>query len=345
MNSKNIAFSLGFFLLANLLCWSKPLILSSKALKNPPPRIIRTCCSFGSDLHILSINQIKINDVTSIEKIGSHSYLGNPNEGNGIFYTKRGGFIDLGHLRDQADWTAFLYSKILQNKTSGILILKLGIEGGKKELTIHINKDIDSMDAINLAGKIAYDLSVWHEISTWFGASYVPFVPERYSSFSVEDIYSNLLGVTLGIKALKSNLPFEEAMTQLLKLEIMDLQAVNSEKETYDAMELTRNIWWTRDKSLPSRKILIKHQCKAYPSAKPWLIPNQNNDSISYKELFLIEKMQNGKPLNDFYEFRIKLNLKMWEKKMIKQYNKKEITQNDFPILLKKIEDELVIRD
>jgi hypothetical protein len=330
------------FLLLFYNGFSKPLVLSSKALKNPPPRIIRTCCSFGSDLHILSINRIKINDITSFEKIGAHSYLGNPKEGNGILYTKRGGFIDLGHLRDQADWTAFIYAKILQGKARGKINLRLGIEGGKKELSINISQDLDSNDAIHLAAKIAYDLSVWHEISTWFGASYVPFLPERYSSFSIEDIYSNLLGVTLGIKAIQSDLPFEEAMTKLIHDELLDLQAVKTQKETYEAMEITRNLWWTREKSLPSRKILIKHQCQAYSSIKPWLIPKSDNDSIQPKELMLIENFKNNRPINDFYELKIKLNLKTWDNKIIKDYNKKELTQRDFVNLINKIEEELV---
>ncbi len=325
-----------FFQVATAL----PLKLTIKDCKNPPPRIIRTCCAFGTDLHVLAIQKIKINDVTSVEKIGSHTYLGSANEGNGILYTKRGGFIDLGHLRDQADWTAYLNSIILLNKSKGQMKLNLGIEGGKKSIDIKWETDIDSIDIIRLAGKIAYDLSVWHEISTWFGASYVPFVPERYSSFSVEDIYSNLLGVTLGIEALKSNLPFEEAMTILLNARIAELEAVNTEKETLEALEATKNIWWTNEKSLPSKNILLKHQCEAYPGASPWLIPS-NNDSARPYYLNLETLASNGQKLNDFYEFQIKLNLKLAEKKTMKAYNKKILTQNDFVPLLKSIELEM----
>lgn len=318
---------------------AKPMVLSQKEIKSPPSRIIRTCCSFGSNLHILSIEKIKINDVSSIDRVGPHKYLGNTAEGNGIVYTKLGGFIDLGHLRDQADWTAYLYSIILINKKQGKVKLNLGIEGGKKTISVYLSKTMDSLDAIYLAGKIAYDLSVWHEISTWFGASYVPFVPERYSSFSVEDIYSNLMGVTLGIEALKSNLPYEEAMTIFLADKLKQMEVVKTEKETYDAMEATRNIWWTREKSLPSRKILIRHQCEAYPGASPWLIPSY--DTINPYRLVLIESTKNGEPLSNFYELKIKLNLIISEKKTVKKYNKKVITQHDFIPLLKEIELEM----
>ena len=76
-----------------------------------PRRIIRTCCSFGTEMQLFAIPGIKLTETTCIEKIGPHHYLGDPNEENGIIYTRRGGFIDMGHLRDQADWTAFLYNK------------------------------------------------------------------------------------------------------------------------------------------------------------------------------------------------------------------------------------------
>ena len=212
----------------------------------PPPRIIRTCCSFGSELRLAIIPGVKVTHIGSLEKMGPHKYLGDTKEGNGIIYTKRGGFIDLGHLRDLADWTAYLYTVIRQNQGKGEIHQKMGHEGGNKMLTLTIPAHLDSADAILLAGRIAYDLSVWHEIATWFGASYIPMVTERYSSFSIEDAYSNLLGVTLGMQALQSELPYEEAMTQLLSRTMSDLNAVATETDTYAAMETVRNIWWTR---------------------------------------------------------------------------------------------------
>lgn len=320
---------------------SKPVKLSVKATKIPPPRIIRTCCTFGANLSIIAVPKVKINDITSVEKIGPHKYLGSSIEKNGLVYTRRGGFIDLGHLRDQADWTAYLYTLILTNKEKGKVKINLGNEGGKKILTAKWDKNIDSTDAIYLAAKITYDLSVWHEISTWFGACYVPFFPERYSSFSVEDIYSNMLGVTLGIEALKSNLPYEEAMTLLLAETLHNLDVVKTEKETYDALEATRNVWWSREKALPSRKVLVKHQCEAYPSATPWLVPGFAADTVKPHKLSLVENAANGVSLNDMYELKINLNVKMYKNHILKKYKNRIITQNDFNTILKEIEIEM----
>jgi hypothetical protein len=207
-----------------------------------PHRIIRTCCSFGTEMQLFAIPGVKLTETTSIEKIGPHHYLGDASEENGIIYSRRGGFIDMAHLRDQSDWTAYLYTKILENKNKGSLSIVLGREGGAKSLNVVIPSDLNNLDIINLAGKIAYDLSVWHEIATWFGASSIPFVPERYSSFSIEDPYSNLLGMTIGIQALQSELPYEQAMTQIIKNYLKDLDAVSNETETFLAMEAVRDL-------------------------------------------------------------------------------------------------------
>ena len=98
------------------VAWAEAPNLSTRALSLPPPRVIRTCCAFGSDLHLMIFPILKYTDITSVNLLGPHGYLGNAGEGNGIIYTRRGGFVDMAHLRDQADWTAYLYSRILLAK-------------------------------------------------------------------------------------------------------------------------------------------------------------------------------------------------------------------------------------
>lgn len=318
---------------------AKPILLSNKS--TPPPRIIRTCCSFGSELNLAVVPVKKITNITSLEKIGSHHYLGNKAEGNGIIYTRLGGFIDLGHLRDQADWTAYLYSRISQNPQNAELKILLGHEGGAKELLLKIPANLNEKDKILLAGKIAYDLSVWHEIATWFGSSTIPMVPERYSSFSVEDIYSNLTGVNLGMQALQSDLPYEEAMTQLISNTLDDLKAVKAESDTYTAMEDVRNIWWTREKSLPSKKILIERQLKAYPTSKPMLVPGWTEVNEHSTDLNVPLTTTTGIALNNFYELRFDLNHKFPFKKMFPNRLERYVTQHDFDTLIAQVEQEI----
>lgn len=310
-----------------------------------PHRIIRTCCSFGTEMQLFAIPGVKLTETTSIEKIGPHHYLGDANEENGIIYSRRGGFIDMAHLRDQADWTAYLYTQLLNNKSKGSLELDLGHEGGEKTLNVSISFNMKNQDLIQLAGKIAYDLSVWHEIATWFGASSIPFVPERYSSFSIEDPYSNLLGVTIGIQALQSELPYEEAVTEIISKTLKKLDAVTNEAETYLAMEAVRDIWWTRDKKLPSSKVLLQRQLQVYSCLQPWLVPGWIGTNKVPYELKVPEFTSDGQTLNSFYHLEFKLNYKFPFHKMFPERKDRNITQNDFDRLLAQVAKELTKKD
>ena len=325
--------------------YGKAPVFTANQPDTKPHRIIRTCCSFGTEMQLFAIPGIRLTETTSLEKIGPHHYLGDAGEGNGIIYSLRGGFIDMAHLRDQCDWTAYLYTQLLENKLTGSLPLVLGYEGGEKTLHVNIPSNMDNVDLIYLAGKIAYDLSVWHEIATWFGASSIPFVPERYSSFSVEDPYSNLLGVTIGIQALQSELPYENAVTTIIEETLKKLHAVPNEAETFLAMEAVRDIWWTRDKKLPSSKVLIQRQLQVYSCLKPWLVPGWLGKNQQPYELKIQDFTTNGQALNMFYQLDFKLNYKFPFRKMFPERRERNITQNDFDRLLAQVAKELTRKD
>jgi hypothetical protein len=341
---KNILLSLTLTIFTINLQAKAPVFLIGEP-DNKPNRIIRTCCSFGTEMQLLAIPGFKLTETTSIEKIGPHHYLGNESEGNGIVYSRRGGFIDMGHLRDQADWTAYLYTQLLESKSSGKLAMVLGREGGEKNLNVSISSNMTDNDLITLAGKIAYDLSVWHEIATWFGASTIPFVPERYSSFSVEDPYSNLLGVTIGIQALQSELPYEKAVTRIISETLKSLDAVSTEAETYLAMEDVRGIWWTREKKLPSSRVLLQRQLQVYDCLRPWLVPGWIDKNQTPLELNLPQYASDGQALNMFYELEFKLNHKFPFRKIFPERKDRNITQNDFDRLLEQVALEVTKKD
>ena len=323
-----------------LMIYASPLmakgpLLTAKEISTPPSNVIRTCCAFGVDLSVARIPFVKKTDIIAARDMGFHHYLGSKDEGNGIIYTKRGGFIDLGHLRDYADWTAYLYKLIQSNRESGKhVVLNLDSEGGPKTLVLNNLKGLDSLQIPELAGKMAYDLSVWHEIATWFGASYIPMIPERYSSFSPEDLYSNLLGVKLGIMAINSDLEYNEAMTNLLASTLDSLEVVTTVEETYDAMEQVENIWWTRKKALPSSKVLLARYLDSESFLMPWLLPDEENQISSYK----LDKPDPG--LSDFYELSIALNRKFLMSTMASTQLNKIITQNDFRWIIDMVEDD-----
>ena len=332
-------------MLVLIFCYSAacalPPNLSPKLLATPPHRVIRTCCAFGSDLQLWIIPIWKYTAISGLDELGPHGYLGNSAEGNGIIYTRRGGFIDMGHMRDEADWTAYLYSRIEMAKGKGKTLIHLGHEGGSKDLNLDIPEEISTDDAIKLAGRIAYDLSVWHEIASWYGCSVIPFVPERYSSFSIEDPYSNLMGATLGMEAIKSTLPYEEAMSQIIHSTMVILGASVTQKETYNAMEAVRDIWWTRSKHLPDRRIMLERQMYVYGCQEPWLIPGWSTNNLPSYDLNVPEMTVDGRPLNNYYELEFELNFKFPVKEIFASKNHRRATQADFNQFISHISKEM----
>lgn len=307
---------------------------SSMDISTPPKRIIRTCCSFGVDVKVTLMPFVKVSDITSIDALGKHKYLGEKDENNGIIYTRNGGFVDIGHLRDIADYTAYLYALIQENRKNGVVDFKLGKEAGLKRISFAIPENFNDEDIANLAGRIAYDLSVWHEISTWYGSSYIPFVPERYSSFSVEDAYSNLLGVHLGIKSILSENDYEEEMTKNILESLHTLVAVSSLEKTREAMYQVKDIWWSGTAKFPSKKVLIKRQFEILDRVSPLVLDADLKGEPEY-DLWVPSKSSTGELLNDIYSLEIKANFKIPVRKVFgNNFKDRFINQNDFPALI-----------
>lgn len=320
------------------------LLLSSTAIakipeqidiKKPPPKVIRTCCAFGVDVKVVMLPFIKLTSITAPNLLGQHHFLGNKLENNGIIYTKNGGFIDIGHLRDIADLTAYLYALILDNKQNGLINFKLGREGGLKTISVNIPSDYNEKDLANLAGKIAYDISIWHELSTWFGVSSVPLIAERYSSFSVEDAYSNLLGVHLAIDALLSDEAYEEKMSKNINQALDNLNAETSTDATKAAMLTVKDIWWSSKAKFPTKKLLMLRQYEILNKVSPLLIDETDLTANPNYVLKVPEATATKTPFNNLYELKIKYNLKIPIKKIFgKNYNSDLITQKDFSTLI-----------
>ena len=312
-------------LLAPLEAWTKPPILSKKYQNKSPGRVIRTCCAFGSDVKYIGIPFVKHNDIIDQDDLGKHYFMGGKHEVNGIIYSRHGGFIDIGHLRDYADWTAYLYVQINENKEDlENFKLKLGHEGGKKNLSFTSNEEPTKDEMIDIAGSIAYDLSLWHEIATYFGVSLIPVVlPEKFSSFSPEDIYSNLLGTIIGMRAIASEKDYETAVTAILD-EILDhLGAVENIDESYAAMKKVEGIWWDAKKPLPGKKFLLKRNLDLGTEILPWLV-----DTSESQMAYSLPKP--SKNLKAHYILDIKLNDKFPLKKIMPQRSSRHISHHDF---------------
>jgi len=188
--------------------------------------------------------------------LGRHSYDIGIGEVGGIVYTCKAGHIDLDHVRGNADNTRFLVSKIrraLKNNSKGFSFIITG-----ETSTHHIkftypegwktNPDKEQITeeiAFATAPYLSLTATTWHEILTWYGVHFMGFEPEYNSAFSWEDMYSNLLGTKLGVRALKNTeLSFDSAMTVELDKALKELD-VQPSKVAYDASDSVRDNWYT----------------------------------------------------------------------------------------------------
>ena len=329
-------FSIIIFLLLATELFAKAPVITSKELSVAPSRIIRTCCGFGVEIGIAGVPFAKKTDITSREIMGTYTYMGGRTEQNGIIYTRRGGFLDMGHLRDCADWTAYLYNLIKAGQTNSYYRhVELRNEGGAKSLDLNVPADLSEEQIISLAGKISFDLSMWHEISTWFGASYVPLISEKFSSFSPEDMYSNLMGVHLGMRAIKNNQEYDKAMTIELDKMLDSLESVDTEEETYNAMLKVNEVWYTNQKKYPNKNIVLKRYIEFGPELSPWLVPGYE----SRLQPYILPKPADS--LSKYYQLSLKLNFRFPVDSVFPDKADRIITQIDFEKFVRFIQIEI----
>jgi hypothetical protein len=262
------------------------------------PHRLRPCCAFGHDLAVsisaLPLPGIRIDNVLDPGQLGRHRYdaalLGFANgathafispERNGLVYTRRGGFVDLAHVRGYADWTVYLTHRIGALLPSGGSIL-LPEEGGRRMLHLTaVPRDLlrrvgRRRLARALAERVAWQLSLWHEAATWYGWSSVGFFPERVSAFSPEDLYSNVLGIRVASALLRvgggeTRAQYEANMDAVLPQVLERLGAVSAECSR-SAAELVDRLWWDSRRRLPRPDVVLERNFQTGPELVPWRV-------------------------------------------------------------------------
>ena len=261
--------------------------------KLSPPQSLRPCCAFGTGLKVavdtLPVPWFQVDNVVEAGALGTHTYdngLGvndrTGSEHNGLVYTCRGGFIDLAHVRDYADWTVYLAWEIDRHAASGGVIV-LPPEGGERFLVIQplpasrLTRANRRATVIDLARYAAFNLSVWHELASGSGWASFQMFPETASTFSPEDLYSNVLGTRIAADILLDNqadgeAAFNAAMTERLPAALAQLGAIA--KEGTDAV-LTGidGQWWDSSQRLPSERLVLVRNYAFAPPLRPWLVP------------------------------------------------------------------------
>jgi hypothetical protein len=265
----------------------------------PARKRLRPCCAFGYDLHVrvafLPVFGFRVGNLKVIEEIGPHRYdsgvlmVGGDRddtlvseEHNGLVFTCRGGFIDTAHVRDYADWAIYLGAHLYEHLDAGVTI-DLPSEGGRRRVRL------DPVDAaflrhhdsvaltMAMAQWLAFQLSVWHEVATWYGWSSTSVFSERVSAFSPEDLYSNALGTKIALatafeRSARSEALYDRSVDAWLR-EIVRLLGPTSKQTAIEAMQNLDGIWWDSTARLPDPGLVLRRNLSIGESLTPWLVP------------------------------------------------------------------------
>jgi hypothetical protein len=329
-----------------------------------PPAALRTCCLFGMDLKAklgeAPIPGYKIGNIRGIDDLGPHGYdKGNlKGENNGLVYTCRGGFIDVAHIRDNADRTLYLAIEIARQLPDGMTIT-LPEEATDRQVVIKpLPADwIERYGRWRLATEIAqwanYQFSIWHEIVTWYGWESVKGFSEKSSAFSIEDLYSNILGEKIAAGIIlnhedESRDAYDSAMNAWIRESLRRLGAV-SRNDGRAAMAAVDGIWWDSRVRVPDNKLVTHRYLQIDPPLLGWTVesavpkgPAQNalrqmcRDQPPRLPLSVPEQL-GGRPITDFVT--VELTFSGWIPKEFPIAVEKgtKLTQADFPKFIEDI--------
>ncbi len=304
----------------------------------------RPCCALAADMviHLASTHvPVVIRGVISTRGVGRHSYLtdGELTENNGLVYTRRGGFVDTAHTRDNADTAAFLALKLRPLLACGQGRLDFGSKGGERG--IRITKPVPAKDLVRtsdlLAIRITFDLSVWTELVQYYGLTKFRGAQEIYSAFTVDDLYSNLLGAQLGVAALESRVPYDRAMDIALATAFQNLGAV-SQAETRRVLARLAGTWWRPDYAWPASEIAIVRQYQTGPTVSPKLassdIIGTNGQPVV---LDVPQTDDSGARLSEFFELELKPKAKDLVRFPKEEQQEPTLTEQDIPRLVDEV--------
>lgn len=261
----------------------------------PEPQSLRPCCIFGNEVGVqvgrVPLPGYEVQNILDVSELGAHQYNKGAialqprggerllsDEASGILYTCRGGFIDIAHVRDNADRTLYLISQIGRLAASGGTITLTG-EGAVRQIVL---KPLDAglvrtyglrEVVTSLAEWLSFQASIWHEITTWYGWSATRF-SEQPSAFSIEDLYSNLVGVKITgaiarRHAAPSEVAYNEAVTRVLNDALGKLRPLPKDGSRR-AFEYVDGIWWDSSKRVPDNQLVRHRYFNIGPKLYPW---------------------------------------------------------------------------
>jgi len=347
----------------------------------PQPSGLRPCCALGSDLRValgaIPVPGIRLSNVIGLEELGPHnydngtlafegSYAGAPPitaEKNGLVYTCRGGFVDTAHVRDYADWTVFFVAAVARHLLTGGVI-ELPSEGARRRAVIRpldasfVERHGALSVVVPMAAWLSFQISIWHEIATWYGWHAIRGWPEELSAFSPEDVFSNVLGIRIAAglieaQATPSEDVYNHNMTWWIHEVLRDLDAV-SPKLAREALAQVDGVWWDSHARLPSRDLVRRRSIAIGSTLAPWLasdvapeedpsgpLAERCSRSRDRAVLPMPEELF-GIPIRDIATLEIEVGEALSERFRFPRPEGRWITQEDFPRILRAVRAEAV---
>ena len=240
----------------------------------------RECCALGQ-WHVPKVDAPGALDPTQ---------LGNHVKGGGVFlggetgyvYTKKAGLMDLGHIRDMADMVKFIFDALVSGAT------RLDLFEGKVEV---LTPPATSTSArLAFAAAIAFVESWAHELTTW----------PNYSSFSPEDIVSNMVGIEVGKRAVTAGGNFNTSVDFALNMILNTELSAATKTETEQVLTKIENNWFQME-LLNTSIVLLRRNF----DGKPWMagMPFDNLTSITFINTAIFE------PLFSKFRYEVKDNV------------------------------------
>jgi hypothetical protein len=319
----------------------------------------RSCCNFvGGWL----FEHLGLSGMMDPKDLGAHFYSRSLDRKDrvGMIYTCRGGFVDISHARDNADWAADLLNRLLHRDSQIGVKIPIALEGGSSERMLEIFPWSEEMvrkltpaDYQKLAIAWTFDIALLHEISTSFAITVtkkrIPLITDRLlsqrrSAFSIEDAYSNLLGAHLGTEAYLREEDYNSAMEILLRERVENLGG-QSEAIGRAIHQSLKSSWWEKGLGYSGYHQLLQRDYQIDLKVTPKLAPSKSCESLSGNSFDPIQpnslEIPNqvaGKPIEVFGQ------VVMTPTPLLRRHFKKlgirvgsEITRKDFPEIISKI--------
>ena len=339
----------------------------------PEPEHLRPCCAFGSELGV-SVARVEVFGYRMLntlgpDDLGRHEYDGGlpltgrfdldalkTSEKNGLVYTCRAGFIDTAHVRYWADYTLYIGTWIGANLERGGT-LRLRDEGGQRELVLRpidpaLLRQYSRRElTIPLAQLVAWHLSIWHEVATWYGWSHLKMFPELASAFSPEDFYSNMLGIKL-VGALAydrgagSEEGYNDGMTALLT-HTLQLLGIQSSDLAREASRHTDQVWWDSNAKLPAKNLILRRFFDVNDlRVSPWRVQDVDGripesleepcGGVPVHELWVEESFA-GLNLEDWVDLRITVSPELLADGFRLPRGEQPVVLRDFPAMVERV--------